>query len=97
VQGGALVGKLLAVEPLGYEVDTPAGLFLARGGPLSPALSELLINLGTTTATAALRFPPLRGLEGLTDFRTPAGGRLEVLKVSWSASARVRVKGRPNG
>src|ERR1700719_1995392 len=63
VQGGALVGKLLAVEPLGYEVDTPAGLFLARGGPLSPALSELLINLGTTTATAALRFPPLRGLE----------------------------------
>jgi hypothetical protein len=97
MEGDALVGNLLTVEPLSDEVETTAGRFLARRVPRLPPLSELLINLGTTTATAALRFPPLRGLEGLTDFRTPAGGRLEVLKVSWSASARVRVKGRPNG
>jgi hypothetical protein len=82
MHGGALVSNLFTVEPLGYEVETTADRFLARHVPRLPPLSELLINLGTTTATPALRFATIAGLEGLADLRTPAGGRVEVLKVS---------------
>jgi hypothetical protein len=53
--------------------------------PWSPAPRELLIDFGTPTATAVLRFPLLRGLKTFADLRTPAGGRLEILKVSRDA------------
>jgi hypothetical protein len=41
-----------------------------------------LINISAPTVTAALRFTTVAGLGGLADLRTPANGRLEVLKVS---------------
>jgi hypothetical protein len=65
MEGGALVGELHAVDPLSDEVETTAAQFIARGVPFTPALSEILINLYASLATAALRFPPLRGLEAM--------------------------------
>ena len=44
--------------------------------------AQLLIDFGATTATAALRFPPIRGPRGFADLRNPARDRVEVLKVS---------------
>jgi hypothetical protein len=83
--GDALVGNLLTVEPLSDEVETTADRFLARGVPRLPPLSELLINLGAPLATPALGLATIAGLEGLADLRSPASGRVEVLKVSWDA------------
>jgi hypothetical protein len=69
MEGDALVGNLLTVEPLSDEVETTADRFLARGVPLSPAQSELLINLGTPPATPALRFATCDGPGCLDSFR----------------------------
>jgi len=37
-----LVGKLHATDPLSDEVETTAAQFIARGVPLTPALSGIL-------------------------------------------------------
>ncbi len=87
MEGDALVGNLLTVEPLSDEVEPTAGRFLAPRVPRLPPLGELLINLGAPPATPALRFATIAGLEGLADLRTPASGRVEVLKVSRDAHA----------
>jgi len=44
MEGGALVGKLLTVEPLGDQVDTTAARLIARRVRLFAPQSELLID-----------------------------------------------------